>query len=274
MMQKITNLFQILKEGYKVYIATQPAIVKELTISEELKPYVQFFDCLLAENRDWYKNKITELNIRVFGSLAMPTEAWIDHHFGIACGVTIGFLDLAGEPISMARFCRHFDENSIHEWTLMVEPKYEGVGFGKATLALACELSKNKEKISYTTQLNNPAMALYLHLINEGGILELLGIGFHHTHLNSILAIVKIPNDSNSIMKKYEMPSIDNGILVSEKTDLVKGQKYLIQSNNINVIKMISKDLKNGARYSIIGWYPDSEKLGVKEPLTLIEKLE
>jgi len=269
---KFSSISQVLEKGYKIYIATQPMIFKDLTISEKLKPYVQFFDCLLEGNRDWYNSKVTELNKRVFGPQAMATDLWVDHHFGIACGVTLGFLNPSGEPISMGRFIKRFEENSIHEWTLLVDPKYEGRGLGKATVALECEFSKNKERISTTTQLNNNAIVIYLGLTNEGNPLELLAIGFHHTHPNSILAIVDIPKDSNSIIQKYNMPSIDDGILISEKIELKKGGRYLIQANNINAIKRISNDLKNGAEYKVIGWFSHSKES--KEPLTMIEKIK
>lgn len=272
-MNEKSGLLQLVKEGYGIYIATQPAIFKELTISEELKPHIRFFDCLLEENRDWYKSKITELNRRVFGPLSMPTADWVDHHFGIAAGVTLGLLDLAGEPISMMRFCRHFEINAIHEWTLLVAPEYEARGFGKATLSLGCELSKNKEKISFTTQLDNSAIALYLHLTNEENPLELLAIGFHHTHPNSILAVANIPEDSNSIMKEYKMPSIDRGTLLTESTQLIPG-KYCIRANDLEAIKRISKDLGQDSKYKIIGWCQDWKEKGIEVPLTMIEKIK
>ena len=272
-MNKKPTLLQLIEDGYRIYVATQPRIFEELTIPEELKPHIQFFDCLLAENRDWYRDKITEFNKRVFGPQAMATDLWVDHHFGIACGVTLGFLNPAGEPISMMRFIRHFEEDSIHEWTMLVDPKYEGKGLGKATLALGCELSKNKKRISFTTQLDNNAIALYLHLTNEGNPLELLAIGFHHTHSNSILAIADIPKDSNSIMEKFKAPPIDEGRLYVERIQLVPG-KYLILSNDLFGRKKISQDLKQGARYKIIGWYQDWKEKGIETPLTMIEKIK
>lgn len=274
MTQKFYSISQVLEKGYKIYIAAQPMIFKDLTINEKLKPYILFFDCLLEENRNWYKDKALELNIRVFGKQSMPSEPWVDHHFGIACGVTLGFLNPSGEPISMGRFIKKFEENSIHEWTLLVDPKYEGRHLGKATVALECEFSKNKERISTTTQLNNRSIALYLGLTKEGNPLELLAVGFHHTYPNSILAIADIPKDSNSIMQNYNMPSIDEGILISEKTELKKGRKYLIQASNLNTIKRISQDLKKGAKYNVIGWYDENSTKGMsKEPLTMIEKI-
>jgi len=272
-MNKKPALLRLIEEGYRIYVATQPAIFKELTISPELKPHIRFLDCLLAENRDWYNDKITELNKKVFGPKSMPTDKWVDHHFGIACGVTLGLLNPAGEPISMTRFIRHFEEDSIHEWTFLIDPKYEGRGFGKATLALECEFSKNKKRISLTTQLDNNAIALYLHLANEGNPLELIAIGFHHTHSNSILAITDIPKNSESIVEKYKMPPIDEGILINEETQLFPG-KYLILSNDLFGRKKISQDLKQGSKYKIIGWYKDWKEKGIEVPLTMIEKIK
>lgn len=270
-MKKEGALFQLLKEGHRIYIATQPRIFKELTISNEIEPYVLFFDCLLEKNRDWYDKKISELNKRVFGSLSMPTAAWIDHHFGIACGVTLGFLDSSGEPISMTRFARKFEEDSIHEWTMMVSPQHEGRGFGRATLALECELSKNKKRISFTTQLDNSAVPLYLGLTNEGNPLELLAIGFHHTHSNSIMAVAQIPKDSEIVMKEHQMPLVSEGVLLTSESELLP-RKYLIGAVNLNVVKKISEDLDQGSKYKIIGWYRNCEEMGIKEPLTMIEK--
>jgi len=272
-MNKKSTFLKLIEEGYKIYVASQPAIFKELTISPELKPYIKFFDCLLAENRDWYNDKITELNKKVFGPKSMPTDKWVDHHFGIACGVTLGLLNPGGEPISMVRFIRRFEENSIHEWTALVDPKYQGRGLGLATLALECELSKNKERLSTTTQLDNNAIALYLHLTQEGNPLELLAIGFHHTHSNSILAITDIPKNSESIMEKYKMPPIEEGILINEETQLFPG-KYLIAANDLNAIKKISQDLKQGSKYRIIGWYQDWKEKGIEVPLTMLEKVK
>lgn len=272
-MKKERTFFQLFKKGYKTYIATQPRIFKELTLSKELEPYTLFFDCLLEKNRDWYDKKISELNKRVFGPLSMPTAAWVDHHFGIACGVTLGFLNPAGEPISMARFVRKFEENSIHEWTLLVDPEYEGRGLGKATVALECELSKNKERISTTTQLDNSASAIYLHLTNEGNPLELIAIGFHHTHPNSILAIGDIPKDSESIIREYKMPPISEGDLLVEGTKLLLG-KYLIVATDSDAIRKISEDLGQGSKYKIIGWYQDWKEKGIETPLLMIEKIK
>lgn len=270
-MNKKSVLLQLVEEGFGIYVATQPRIFRDLTIREGLKPHVKFIDCLLEENRGWYKDKITELNRRVFGPLGMPTEAWIDHHFGIAGGVTLGFLNSSGEPISMMRFIRRFEENSIHEWTMLVDPNYEGRGFGRATLALGCEFSKNKEKISFTTQLDNSAITLYLGLTNEGNPLELLAIGFHHTHPNSIMAAADIPKDSDNLIKEYQMPPINEGILLGEEVQL-SPRKYLIRASDLNSVRRISQDLKQGSSYKIIGWYRDGKEFGVKEPLTMLEK--
>lgn len=270
-MNKKSALLQLVEKGYRIYVATQPKIFKELTIGQELRPHVQFIDCLLAKNRDWYNNKITELNKRIFGPQAMATDKWVDHHFGIAAGVTLGFLDFSGEPISMMRFIRHFTENSIHEWTFLRDTKYRGMGFSQATLALGCEFSKDKKRISFTTQLDNSAMSLYFCLTNEGNPLELLAIGFHHTHPNSIMAITDIPKNSESIMRKYEMPPISEGILLKKGIPLIPG-KYLILASDLDAIKRISEDLGRGSKYKIIGWYQNSKELGVEEPLTMVEK--
>ncbi len=272
-MDNKSGLVRLINQGYTIYVATQPMIFEDLTINEKLKPHVKFFNCLLAENRNWYNEKITEFNKRVFGPKAMPTDKWVDHHFGIACGVTLGFLNSTGEPVSMMRFVRHFEENSIHEWTLLVNPKYQGKGFGLATLSLGCESSKNKKRISFTTQLDNNAVVLYLHLTNEGNPLELLATGFHHTHPNSILAIAKMLKDSNSLMKKYRMPPIEEGVLLTKEVQLIPG-KYLLLANDLVGIKRISRNLKDGAKYNIIGWYQDWEEKSIEVPITMVEKVK
>lgn len=270
-MNEKSVLLQLIEEGYRIYVASQPAIFKELTVSGELKPHIQFVNCLAAANRDWYKNNITELNQRVFGPKSMPTAAWIDHHFGIVAGVTLGLLNKTG-PISMMRFVRRFEEDTIHEWTMLVDPEYTGKGFAKATLALGCALSQNKKRISLTTQLDNPAVALYLHLANEGNPLELLAIGFHHTHPNSILVVADIPRDPNSILKGYQMPPRSKGILFKGQSPL-RGRQYLIAANDSSAIQAISRDLGQGAKYHIVGWYSNHKDLEVEEPLTMLEKI-
>lgn len=267
-MPKKPFISPLLKKGFKIYLATQPANLENLTINQGLKPHTQFFNCLLEENKNWYRNRITSLNVAVFGPLGMPTEPWVDHHFGIVCGVTLGFLDEAGEPITMIRACHHFEGKTTQMWTFLVDPRYQNMGLGKNTLALLCEFCQNQERITFTTQLNSSSIAAYLHLTNKSEPLKLDAIGFHHTHPNSVLVGTKMPQNPKTILEKYKMPEIKEAILITPKTKLKAG-KYLLRATDLNAIKRISQDLKKGREYRLIGWY--SNGLGINEPLTMLE---
>ncbi len=273
------NLKEI-TEKFDAYIVTQRENLKFLT-TEDLPFDVEIINSISPETAEFYKKEIAELNFKVFGPMGLGSKAWVDAHFGCIAGATVGLKEKeTGKVISMARFVGHIDPKKFELWTLMVHPDYQGRGIGKATLALACWLNRNREVISLIEQIENPVNMLYLKLRTDENPLILNAIGFYHSQMpNSLNIEVKIPKDPFKQIFSKRKPKEPKGnfIFIDDVDDFSEvNNRLILLSASAKNINKLGECVARGKKFEIIYWYDSAkanEKFDMKEPLLVIKAI-
>lgn len=212
-----------------------------------------FIDPATTEGYD-FTYEMVKLNEKAYG-VGMAAPDWAFANFGtIGAGLTAGFL-IDGMPA--AKLCvvgNVSDPKIAHEWTLLVDPKYEGEGLGSLTFALALHLIQDKDYLTFIIQTDNASSNIYMKNIYP---LNILSYGFVHTRKNSMLIKTKIPKENPfeailaNKVEKYELDEYDIA-----KDDLEGlGDCFWVQQNNSKVYRIINDEIKNGKKYIIKGKY-------------------
>lgn len=276
---------EVLKElvrEHNAYIVTQRKNIDQLT-TDDIPFKIEFFEAMSPKTAKWYEKEISELNFRVFGPMGLNSKAWVDIHFGGMAGATVGLKEKNGSVISMTRFVGHISSNKFQLWsqlwTFMVDPVYQRKGVGKATLALTCSLNRNKEWMSYITQIEDEALKLYLKLRSEKSPLYLVGIGFYHSRMPSSIGIeMKVPKKPWEVLfGERAKVKIDNPLFLDEINDLkkVRDQPILVSTRSKR-INDLGENIVNGTKYEIIEWFSQTqarERFDFEEPLLVIRKI-
>ncbi|NOX71483.1 MAG: hypothetical protein GXO64_02175 [Candidatus Micrarchaeota archaeon] len=207
-----------------------------------------------------FLEKLNRLNQKIFGSYSMPAPKWVFAHNICVSGVAVGFMKNA-EPLSLIDFIPTFAQDTAHVWTFMLSfDLLKGIGFGKMNFALLASLNQNKKYLTYITQGNNSSILTYLHSPNPT---ILKGIGFFHTHENSILLETRTPkNPFISCMKRLELK---DPILFPYYADSEK--EFVVSIDDRVSLQKIMNNILNGGLYEIIGWR------GGEKPLYIIRNL-
>lgn len=218
-----------------------------------------FIDPTTMEGYD-FTYEMIQLNEKAYG-VGMAAPDWTFANFGtIGAGLTAGFLI---DGIPAAKLCvvgNVSDPKVAHEWTLLVDPKYEGEGIGSLTFALALHLTQDKDYLTFIIQTDNPSSNIYLKNIHP---LNILTYGFVHTLKNSMLIKTKIPKENpfetvlGNPIKKYEFD--DYEVANGDIEDL--GDCFWVKQNNSKVYRIINDKILNGKKYIIKGKHEEKNML-------------
>jgi ribosomal protein S18 acetylase RimI-like enzyme len=155
---------------------------KYKSIMDEFPFKTKFIDPSTQEGQDFTREMI-DLNEKAYGA-----------NFGtIGAGITAGFLS-NNKPISKLSLVGNISEPNIaHQWTLLVDPDFEGLGIGSISFALALHLAQEKDFLTFIIQTDNLSSNIYLKNIYQ---LDIMSYGFVHSCENSMLIKTKIPKEN------------------------------------------------------------------------------
>ncbi|MBD3203435.1 hypothetical protein GF327_04015 [Candidatus Woesearchaeota archaeon] len=272
-MKKIKEL----SKKYDCFVNTQESNLKNLNL-KNIPFKLKYINAMLPESAEWYKSEIADLDNRIFGPKGMFSPPWIDITFSGMAGAAIGLKEKDGQVVTIARFCGSLENDKMQLWTLLTYPKVQGKGLGTVTLALFSALNQKKKKFQYITQIENPALRLYMKLISPDNPLRLTGIGFYHSQMpNSIAITSKIPKNPFDVLvngiKAPEEIRQGTGVEKLDGNEIPLNQVlFLPEKSKHN--KIISDDILKGASYDVIWWLSDkdSKEFDLVGPHLVIKK--
>lgn len=220
-------------------------------LMERLPFQTKMIDPGTREGSDFVR-EIIDLNEKAYGK-GMAAPDWTFANFGtIGAGLTAGFL-VNNKPISKLSLVGNIADTKVaHEWTLLVDPKYEGKGIGTITFALALHLAQDKEFLTFIIQTDNASSNIYLKTTNP---LNIMSYGFVHTCQNSLFIKTKVPKENafeSLLNNKIISYNFEDYVEAKEKIS-EDGKPFWIRHDNENLYRNLNERLENGEKYTLKG---------------------
>jgi GNAT superfamily N-acetyltransferase len=220
---------------------------KYKTLMKNFPFKTRFVDPSTPKGKD-FTHEMISLNEKAYGK-GMAAPAWTFSNFGtIGAGITAGFLS-NNVPISKLSLVGNISDPTIaHEWTLLVDPDFEGKGIGSVTFALALHLAQDKDFLTFIIQTNNASSNIYLKNIYP---LNILSYGFVHTCNNSLFIKTKIPKDNPfQTLLDNELPAYKLEDFEIATHDIpLEPKTFWIRDDNHALYQNLNENINHGHKY-------------------------
>ncbi|OIP96181.1 hypothetical protein AUK40_05220 [Candidatus Wirthbacteria bacterium CG2_30_54_11] len=208
---------------------------------------IRYIDPATYRGQEFTRDMIA-LNEKAYGE-KMAAPAWTFANFGtIGAGITGGFLS-HGLPVSKFSMVGNiWDPHTAHDWTMLVDPEYEGRGLASITLGYALQAASDKQYFSFIAQTDNSSINLYLKLPHE---LSILAYGFVHTRRNSLLLKTKIPEQPFATVVKSSMPEAVLSHYPIAREKLPDGHAFWMPAKNHQLWLDLNEHLLTGDHFAL-----------------------
>jgi len=208
---------------------------------------VRFVDPATYRGQEFTREMIA-LNEKAYGE-KMAAPAWTFANFGtIGAGITGGLLS-RGTPVSKFSVVGNvFDPHTAHDWTMLVDPEYEGKGLASLTLGLALQAVSDKQYFSFIAQTDNSSINLYMKLPHA---LHILAYGFVHSKRNSLLLKTEIPKKPFSTVITNPSQTLTLDQFPTANDQLPVQQKFWIASQNHQLWLDLNEHILSGEHYEL-----------------------
>jgi GNAT superfamily N-acetyltransferase len=229
-------------------------------LQENLKDFpfpVNYIDP--ANYRGWeFTQEMILLNEKAYGK-GMAAPAWTFANFGtIGAGITGGFLS-SGQPISKFSMVGNvWDPDIAHEWTLLVEPSYQGKNIASLSLAFALQCVKTKKYHTFIAQTHNNSLHVYLKFPYP---LQIMAYGFVHTRKNSLLLKVPIPQNPFETILQSEVKKFEWSEFPNVEIHLPSKGIFWLNANNHQLFLDINEKIIMGSAFFLKGRLERDEKI-------------
>ncbi len=234
----------------EAYVVANRMHWDKLKINLKTLPYsIRFVDAGSYRGQDFVREMIS-LNEKAYG-VGMAAPSWTYANFGtIGAGVTSGFLS-QGVPVSKFNIVGNaMDPEIAHEWTLLVDPDFQGRSLASLTVAFALQMVSDKKYFTFLTQTDNSAINTYLKFPKP---LQILAYGFVHTKRNSFMFKTEIPQNPFSsflqnLAKEYSLE--DYPIVKMLPKDV---SMFWVPAQNHQLLLDLNEQIITGGSFSLRG---------------------
>ncbi len=246
------NLMKYQEMDLEIYLIVNKAYWdKYEKMVKDLPFKAKFIDPATPQAADFI-HEIVVLNEKAYGK-GMAAPDWTFANFGtIGAGITAGFLS-KGKPVSQLSLIGNISDLTIaHDWTLLVDPEFEGKAMGTLTFCLAVHLAQDKDFLTFIMQTDNSSSNIYL---KNPSPLYITAYGFVHTCKNSMLIKTAIPKENGfETLLKNKIKEYSFQDYPEAKGEIItESNSFWVRHDDDKLYKTLNENIGKEEKYIIKG---------------------